>query len=212
VKKTSRLVAADGPGQEGSSTGPGRGSVPPLDMSDTATVSVSTIQGYKRALLYLHRRRGLQFTCPEPDEAPQPQPQPQPQPNIAETWSPTEISGTSHSNSTRSVGRQSSENSPNKGKLLRNANQKLDAFIGSYTKIVADKKSRGVMQVQEGKSGIAFSEYKLLNNLMRTTRPRTGSPEAGNTWIFGWAATTLMWNLVCRFENCMATCPALRFH
>ena len=61
----------------------------------------------------------------------------------------------------------------------------IDSFIQGYKKVIADKKSRGVMPVMEGKSPISFSGFCVIAKAMAFMTP----DQRRFTWaesIFSW--------------------------
>eukprot|EP00960_Hanusia_phi_P013615 399147-Hanusia_phi.AAC.1 len=66
-------------------------------------------------------------------------------------------------------------------------NQQMDA----YSRVVTDKKSRGVMPLHEGKMAVSMPEYQILCETLRNrgnSRCR-GFTESCSNWIFGWSCT-----------------------
>jgi len=99
-------------------------------------------------------------------------------------------------------------------------------FVNSYEKTVADKQERGIMPINEGKSAIPFAGYSRLNKAFIDFKPppttgdtratsHTRSGDSGtalrraprtsavswSTGLFGFANSTLQWNLLCRSET-----------
>jgi hypothetical protein len=75
-------------------------------------------------------------------------------------------------------------------------NSWCDDFINGYKKTVADKKSRGVMAITEGKAPLSFSGYNQIGNFLARTVPMNNF-----NWqllIFSWSFMVLSWNLIGR--------------
>jgi hypothetical protein len=76
----------------------------------------------------------------------------------------------------------------------------LDDFIHGYKKIVALKKTRGVMEVREGKSALSFTGYVALATSMMKLSP-SGHKFPWMEGIFSWSFLVLSWNLMSRSIN-----------
>lgn len=69
-----------------------------------------------------------------------------------------------------------------------------DNFINGYKKTVADKKSRGVMAITEGKAPLSFSGYSHICRFFATLVP---TPMFNWQLImFSWLFTVFCWNLI----------------
>ena len=76
----------------------------------------------------------------------------------------------------------------------------LNNFTSGYKKTIADKKSRGVMSITEGKAPLSFHGYRRISEFMMKLAPESRN----NPWsevIFGWSYMTLSWNLMARAES-----------
>lgn len=69
----------------------------------------------------------------------------------------------------------------------------LDEAISGYKTIVAEKKERGIIRLQEGRNPLNFSGYMTLASSIAGF-DSTSSP-------FGWVYCVLTWNLMCRSNN-----------
>jgi len=75
-------------------------------------------------------------------------------------------------------------------------NSWCDNFINGYKKTVADKKSRGVMAITEGKAPLSFSGYSHICRFLATL-----TPTPMFNWqliMFSWLFMVLCWNLIGR--------------
>jgi len=53
-------------------------------------------------------------------------------------------------------------------------NDWIDTFVKGYKKVVADKKNRGVVQIQEGKSGLSFQGFNIMCETICSLAPTGG--------------------------------------
>lgn len=79
-------------------------------------------------------------------------------------------------------------------------NSWIDTFIQGYKRKVAEKKSAGIMRIQEGKSPLSFQGYNVLCKTLCTLKPE-GHHYTFNEAVFGWAYTTLSWNTMGRSHS-----------
>jgi hypothetical protein len=84
--------------------------------------------------------------------------------------------------------------------LSASINSWLDDFVRGYKKVVADKKSRGVMNITEGKAALTFSSYCKIclafAKLVPVSRKFTW-----NESIFAWSYMTLCWTMISRSHS-----------
>ena len=76
----------------------------------------------------------------------------------------------------------------------------LNNFTSGYKKTIADKKSRGVMSISEGKSPLSFHGYKKISEFMMKLAPESRNHPWSEV-IFSWSYMTLSWNLMARAES-----------
>ena len=53
-------------------------------------------------------------------------------------------------------------------------NDWIDTFVKGNKKVVADKKNRGVVQIQEGKSGLSFQGFNIMCETICSLVPTGG--------------------------------------
>ena len=105
-------------------------------------------------------------------------------------------------------------------------NDWIDTFVKGYKKVVADKKSRGVMKLQEGKSALSFQGFNIMCETICSLTP-TGRKFTYQELLFGWAYSTICWNTMGRShsvagimfhhitlkDDCLViTFPKIKFH
>ena len=73
----------------------------------------------------------------------------------------------------------------------------IDAFIHGYKKSVADKKSRGVMSITEGKSPLSFCRFVRICSFFVSV-PNSTKYLTWHLIMFGWLFMVLCWNLIGR--------------
>ena len=79
-------------------------------------------------------------------------------------------------------------------------NDWIDTFVKGYKKVVADKKSRGVMKLQEGKSALSFQRFNIMCETICSLTP-TGRKFTYQELLFGWAYSTICWNTMGRSHS-----------
>jgi hypothetical protein len=106
---------------------------------------------------------------------------------------------------------------PNTSTETRSLDKFCDDFLHSYERTIADKKERGIMDINEGKSAIPVEGFRRLNlefikfrppntirNTMRKGQPTVATVRTNVAWatgIFCFANSALQWNLLCRSET-----------
>lgn len=78
--------------------------------------------------------------------------------------------------------------------------QRLSDIVEGYVKIVADKKSKGIMKISEGKSPLSFAGYNEVCRAMMTLSPVRNRHTFAES-IFSWAFMVFMWNLMARSDS-----------
>ncbi len=79
-------------------------------------------------------------------------------------------------------------------------NAYIDEFMHGYKKTIADKKSRGVMSLKEGKSPISFSGYVEICKTLCQIHP-IGKQHTWLEGVFGWTFMIFCWNLMGRSHS-----------
>ena len=76
----------------------------------------------------------------------------------------------------------------------------LNDFVQGYKKTIANKKVKGIMDINEGKSPFSFNGYKFLAHVFMTLTPQ-GNKYPFKESIFCWLFFLLLWNLIGRTSN-----------
>eukprot|EP00960_Hanusia_phi_P061990 765009-Hanusia_phi.AAC.1 len=76
----------------------------------------------------------------------------------------------------------------------RTLNERLNTLIEGYARVVTEKRTAGIMRMKEGRNSLTVQGYMDICKAVINLGKENKKQEQGNTCLFGFAATTLMWN------------------